>query len=405
MIVFACNNSTHVQDKKSQETYTQKQEEIHKDTSFQFCGITLKNNFHRIDTLEVKKNSLFNNFFFGYQISDSDLLAAITRADSLFSLKKIRSGQTFNIVYHLADKQKVADYFIYHEQPNRRLVVPITNATSSLWFILPTDTVERNIASRITRTLYNSILDAGASYDLGIKLAEVFAWQVDFFKIDKNDYFKVIYDEYHVDGETIGIGKIKAAEFYHKGDTFYAFNFFQDSTNSYFDQNGKSLRKAFLKAPLKYTRISSRYTLKRFHPVQKRWKAHLGTDYAAAPGTPIHTVGDGVIIASGYTAGNGNYVKVKHNETYTTQYLHMSKIARISRVGNRVNQGDVIGYVGSTGLATGPHLCFRFWKNGVQIDPFTVKIPPSIPIHEELKDSFESYRDAEILRLSKLSLH
>ncbi|MCB9246273.1 MAG: peptidoglycan DD-metalloendopeptidase family protein [Flavobacteriales bacterium] len=257
---------------------------------------------------------------------------------------------------------------------------------------LPVDTIVRTIGSRINKTLYHSILESQTSYELGIKLSEVFAWQVDFFKIDVNDYFKVIFEELRVDGKTYAIGKIASAEFYHRGDTFRAYRFLQDEAHTYFDDAGKSLRKAFLKAPLKYSRISSRYTKKRFHPVQKRWKAHLGTDYAAPHGTPIRTVGDGVVVASSFTYGNGNYVKVQHNSTYTTQYLHMSK--RAVRNGQRVTQGQVIGYVGSTGLATGPHLCFRFWMNGKQVDPFSVKIPPSTPISESNRGAFEQVRDS-----------
>jgi murein DD-endopeptidase MepM/ murein hydrolase activator NlpD len=172
------------------------------------------------------------------------------------------------------------------------------------------------------------------------------------------------------------------------GSELYAYPFDQGNGLDYFDEEGKSLRKALLKYPIEFTRISSRYTMNRFHPVQKRWKAHLGTDFAAPTGTPIRSVGDGLVEEAQYKSNNGNYVKVRHNATYTTQYLHMSRIASGVKAGTRVKQGQVIGYVGSTGLATGPHLCYRFWKNGVQVDALKVELPPSEPILKEKMEAF-----------------
>lgn len=356
------------------------------------------------DTGEVPRNSLFNQLFDGYQVDKKSLQKAIRSTEQIFSFRNMKSGIRYNLIYHMTDSGKKADYFVYHHQADRKLVVNLRDSVFAYWHQLPIDTLERSLYANIDRTLYHSIVDANVSYDLGIMLSEVFAWQVDFFKIDEKDFVKVIFDEYRVEGESSSIGRIKAAEFYHRGDTFFAFNFVQDSAHNYFDDKGNSLRKTFLRAPLKYSRISSRYTKRRFHPVQRRWKAHLGTDYAAPTGTPIRTVGDGVVIASGYGRGNGNFVKIKHNATYTTQYLHMSRIARTSKVGRRVKQGDVIGYVGSTGLATGPHLCFRFWKNGVQVDPFTIKVLPSTPIHDHMRVEFEKYKVYYLDRLNGLAL-
>jgi len=178
----------------------------------------------------------------------------------------------------------------------------------------------------------------------------------------------------------VGIGKVKGAYFDHIDKEYYAVNYEKDGKGDYFDKDGNSLRKTFLKAPLDYARISSRYTPRRFHPVLKRYKAHLGTDYAAKVNTPIRTVGDGVVLEARFGKYNGNYVKIKHNSNYSTQYLHMNKIARGIRPGVKVKQGQTIGYVGSTGLATGAHLCFRFWKNGMQVDALKVDLPPSKPI-------------------------
>jgi murein DD-endopeptidase MepM/ murein hydrolase activator NlpD len=182
---------------------------------------------------------------------------------------------------------------------------------------------------------------------------------------------------------------IDAALFKHAGDDYYAFQFGKDTTGTfdkYYNSQGESLQSFFLKAPLNFTRISSRYQRRRFHPVQRRWKAHKGTDYAAPTGTPIWTTADGTVIRSGYTSGNGNYVKVRHNGKYTTQYLHMTK--RNARRGDHVKQGDIIGYVGSTGLATGPHVCYRFWVHGRQVDPFKQDLPSSEPLPNSLKPEY-----------------
>ena len=344
-----------------------------------YCGIVLRES-SKIDTFRVRRNSVFSNLFDNYLTDDSLLYASIGKADSIFPIHKIIAGNELNMIYTQEPQGKQASHLVYHASPTKKLVLSFKDSAHANWHEVEVDTVRRSIYAHIDRTLYHSILDANVSYELGIELSEVYAWQVNFFRIDRNDFFKVIFDEYHANGECIDIGPVRAALFYHQGDSFYAFNFDKGDDHGYYDENGKSLRKAFLKAPLKYSRISSRYTKRRFHPVQKRWKAHLGTDYAAPTGTPIRTVGDGEIIAASYSRGNGKYVKVKHNSTYTTQYLHMRRIAKGIRNGKRVRQGDVIGYVGSTGLATGPHLCFRFWKNGVQVDPFKVKVPPTTPI-------------------------
>jgi Peptidase family M23/Csd3 second domain len=401
--LFACRKSNKVAENTSKtETIENIVEPI--DTFTNVYGIKLNKSVLKIDTSKIPKNVLFIDLFRNFNQPTNHINGVISKTEKIFSFKKMRSGVRYNMIYHNSDSGKVADYFIYHDQINRKLIIPLTDSVKSYWYTMSVDTLERTIYAQIDRTLYHSILDADVNYELGLKLADVFAWQVDFFKIDANDFFKVIFNEHQVEGEYYEIGSIKAAEFYHRGDTFFAFNYRQDSLHNYFDQKGRSLRKAFLKAPLKYSRISSRYSKRRFHPVQRRWKAHLGTDYAAPRGTPIRSVGDGKVIASGYSRGNGNYVKVKHNSTYTTQYLHMSRIAKISRVGRHVHQGDVIGYVGSTGLATGPHLCFRFWRNGSQVNPFSIKMPPSKPIKETYRVDFEKYRNVYLTELAALEL-
>ena len=205
-----------------------------------------------------------------------------------------------------------------------------------------------------------------------------------------------------MDGQVVDIKNIEGAYFEHWSKGYYAIPFVTGEKVGYFDEDGNSLRKTFLRAPLNFTRISSRYSPRRFHPVQKRYKAHLGTDYAAPKGTPIRTVGDGVVLEAGYRGGNGNYVKIRHNGNYATQYLHMSKIAKGIRPGKSVKQGQTIGFVGSTGLATGPHLCFRFWKNGRQIDALKVDLPSSEGISSAQMEHFQKARNAVKMQLDSL---
>ena len=213
---------------------------------------------------------------------------------------------------------------------------------------------------------------------------------MDFQALQKGDVYKVVFEEKVIEEQVVSISGIHFAYFNHKGEEMHAIPFEQNGQLTFFNQAGESFKKAFLRDPLKYSRISSRYNLNRFHPVQKKYKAHLGTDYAAPTGTEIRSVGDGTVQDASYSAANGNYVKIKHNETNTTQYLHLSKISKNLRRGDRVKQGQVIGYVGSTGLATGPHVCFRFWKNGQQVDHRKEKLPKSDPVKPENKSSFDA---------------
>jgi murein DD-endopeptidase MepM/ murein hydrolase activator NlpD len=219
---------------------------------------------------------------------------------------------------------------------------------------------------------------------LAIELSEIFAWSIDFFGIQRGDQYKVIYQESFVDSQSIGITKVMGAWFYHNDTDFWAIPFTQGGERSFFDEKGNSLRKAFLKAPLRYSRISSGFSHSRMHPILKIRRPHHGVDYAAPAGTPVQTVGDGVITAVGYQRnGGGNYVKIKHNSVYSTTYMHLSRFGKGIRQGVYVKQGDVIGYVGSTGLASGPHLDFRFYRNGSAVNPLRVEAPPVEPVEEE----------------------
>jgi murein DD-endopeptidase MepM/ murein hydrolase activator NlpD len=250
----------------------------------------------------------------------------------------------------------------------------------------------RAASGQITSSLWNAVIAAGASPNLAVELSEIYAWSIDFYAIQPGDNFTVFYEELVVDNEQIGMGNISSARFNHAGKDIYAFRYIQDGAVDYFDETGMSLRKAFLKAPLKFSRISSRFSNSRMHPVLRIRRPHHGVDYAAPKGTPVHTVGSGTVTDVRYAGGAGRMVKIKHNATYSTAYLHLSGYGPGIKSGARVSQGQVIGYVGSTGLSTGPHLDFRFYKNGTPVDPLKVESPPALPVKKELLVDFNQMR-------------
>jgi murein DD-endopeptidase MepM/ murein hydrolase activator NlpD len=352
---------------------------------------------------KVKRHQNLSEILLPFNIDYTTISTLANNSRKVFDVRKIAANKNITLFCD-KDSARTARYLVYEPSLTEYVVFNLRDSLSVSLRNKEVTVEEKSIFGTISSSLAQSVADAGGSAALTSMLVDVYAWQIDFFRIQKGDWFKVIYEEKLVDGQPVGVGKILAVQFEHEGRQFQAYYFDQGSGTDYFDEEGNSLRKAFLKAPLNFTRISSRYTPRRFHPVQKRWKAHLGTDYAAPTGTPIQTVGDGVVVEAGYNSGNGNYVKVKHNGTYTTQYLHMSRIAKGMRKGAHVKQGQTIGFVGSTGLATGPHLCFRFWKNGKQVDALKVEIPPSEPIESEHLDTFNQVRERYAQRLATIEL-
>lgn len=349
----------------------------------------------------IKKNQFLADILLGYGVPYGSIAALENVAKDVYDVRKLRQGDPY-AMFCTKDSTEAACYFVVETSPETYVVYQLNDSISAYIGKKPVITKIREVGGIINSSLSQTIAENDLSPTLANKLSDIYAWTVDFYRIQRGDYFKVIFEEIYVDGQAIGIGHILAAEFVHRDEAFYSYRFVQDSVANFFDENGESLRKAFLKAPLKFSRISSKYTMKRYHPVQKRWKAHLGTDYAAPPGTPIMATGDGTIVASAFSQYNGHYVKVKHNSTYTTQYLHMSK--RKVKVGQRVKQGDIIGLVGSTGLATGPHVCYRFWKNGTQVDPYKQDLPPSEPIEPKYKDAFKAAMDTLAPRLEQIKI-
>jgi len=349
----------------------------------------------------IKRNQNLSEILENYNISYQKIHELAINSKPVFDVRKIVTNRKYTLICY-PDSLQTAKAMIYEPNPTEFIVFNFGDSVTVEKFEREIIIIEKEISGIIERSLAVSISDLGKSPQLTNDFVDVLAWQIDFFRLQKGDKFKVIYEEKQVEGEAIGLGKIKGIYLEHFGNDYYAYYFDQGSGIDYFDEEGNSLRKAFLKYPLDFTRISSRYSGNRYHPVQKRWKSHRGTDFAAPKGTPIRSVGDGIILEAKYGVNNGKFVKVKHNATFTTQYLHMSKIASGMRPGTKVTQGQTIGFVGSTGLATGNHLCYRFWKNGVQIDALKVILPPSEPIHEENKVSFKKVRDILMQQLDEI---
>lgn len=348
------------------------------------------------DTLRFENHKIVSGESFGALlgkrgISTSQIYKIAAAVEDEFNVRRIRAE--VEVKFATGDSSIFPSFFIYPESKYEYWIVSLQDSLYAKKVEKKRTVRRREISGTIEDALYLSVARAGGTQALAMSLVEVYAWSIDFFRLQKGDQFSVVYEEEYVDDTTyVGLKGVIASNIKHVDNDFYAFPYKNElGFHDYYDEEGRSLRKTFLRAPLDFTRISSRYSGRRFHPVQKRWKAHLGTDYAAPTGTPIMTTADGVVIAAKYTSANGNYVKVRHNGTYTTQYLHMSKIGSGVKNGVRVKQGDVIGYVGSTGLATGPHVCYRFWVNGKQVDPYKQKLPDAEPLTAERMSEYKTY--------------
>ena len=361
----------------------------------------IKVNEHDVIEGVVGKNETLSTILAPFNVPYQIIDELAKKSRDIFDVKKIAFNKKFTVLTPKDSSQ--AQFFIYEPNPLEYVVFKL-DELEVYKEEKPVEFRPMEIGGVISSNLYQNMTELGITPDLIDQFADLYGWVVDFQRLQKGDKFKVVYKEKVVEDQVVGITDIEVAYFEHMGEPFHAIPFEQNGELSFFDQNGNSFKKAFLRDPLKYTRISSRYNLNRFHPVQKRYKPHLGTDYAAPTGTEIRTVGDGTVVEARYTSANGNFVKIKHNGTYTTQYLHMSKIASGMKPGARVKQGQVIGYVGSTGLATGPHLCFRFWKNGQQVDWLKEKIPPSDPILPQNKTAFDQVKAEKLKQLARIEI-
>ena len=347
----------------------------------------------------VKAGQTFSDLLAGHGIGATAIDSLVRLAQPLFDVRRLRTGHPYALIF-TDDAQRLPHYFVYEVDAVEHVIFAVQPPMNVRVGKRPVVTEVKSVSVSVTGALWNDLKEAGADPALTMQLADVLQWSVDFYRIQKNDRFTVVYEERTVDGEPYGAPRVLGVRYSSSDVVKEAFRFASDSAHvAYFDREGNSLRKAFLKAPLKFSRMSSGFTQRRFHPVQKRFKAHLGTDYAAPYGTPILSVGDGVVEKAGWTAGNGNYVKVRHNGTYSTQYLHMRKI--LVRNGQHVGQGQSIGEVGSTGLATGPHVCFRFWKNGEQVDHRKEEMPSAEPVPPAERAAFDQVRSTLLAQLDE----
>ncbi|MGO4913461.1 peptidoglycan DD-metalloendopeptidase family protein [Leeuwenhoekiella sp. W20_SRS_FM14] len=352
-------------------------------------GYTL--NDYNVVSDTVQQGDSFGQILFDNGIDYATIQQITDSVQGVFDTRLIRVGKPYTLLKS-KDTLNQAQVFIYEENNIDYVVLDfkdeVVQATAKK---RPVTIKEREVSGVINNNLSTTFDDLGLSVNVAYKMADIYAWTIDFFRLQAGDRFKLVYTEKFIN-DTIpaGIGEIKASWFEHKGKPFYAFRYKSDSladTYGYFDKEAMNLKRAFLKGPLSFNRISSRYNLKRrIAYYGNRIRPHKGTDFAGAVGTPIMATANGTVTKSEYRGGNGNYVKIRHNKTYETQYLHMSK--RAVKVGQRVSQGDVIGYIGMTGNTSGPHVCYRFWENGKQVDPFALNLPTSEPLAEALQEEY-----------------
>lgn len=356
----------------------------------------------RIDTCQVKEGETLGGIL-QRMGANKQMQAQVTcLSKDVFDYRSIRSGKTYYALYQ-TDSTGVEQlqYWVYQPGIREAVVLHLKDSLHIERHVKPVTTRNQTAEVVINSSLWNAMVGNGLPVELALELSEIYAWTIDFFGLQKGDSIRVYYEEQFVDDSSIGIGKIYASNFYHGGRWQEAYWFDSNDTTmvknsqggrsvGYFDAKGQSLKKAFLKAPLNYKRISSKFTYARKHPIYKTVRPHTGVDYAAPAGTPVVSIGDGTVIFKEFKGGGGNTVKIRHNSSYTTAYLHLQSYAKGLRVGQHVRQGEVIGYVGSTGSSTGPHLDFRVWKDGTPVDPLKMISPPSEPIGKHYQAEFDS---------------
>ena len=358
-------------------------------------GFNLDN--YKVDRDTIKFGDSFGEIMLRNKLSYSQIYNIVQSIKDSFDVRWLTAGKPY-VILSSNDSLPNPQYFIYQPNLLNYVVIDFSNFDSITAYNekKPFKIVKKSTSGIINNSLSETMDQNGLPWELINQLSDIYAWTIDFTRIQKGDRFKIVYNERYIeDTILVGIKSIDAAYFQHNGEELYAYNFVVDSlkkTPEFFDQNGSSLQRTFLKSPLRFSNISSRYNLKRrIAYYGNKVRPHKGTDFAAPTGTPIMATADGKVIKSSYTRGNGYYVKIQHNNKYATQYLHMQKKGRVKQ-GQYVKQGEVIGRIGMTGNTSGPHVCYRFWKNGKQVDPFKQKLPPGKPVPKELKANFDIYK-------------
>lgn len=396
--LLSCFSCTHTKQQPEEEVDSEWLDSLQHVYQYGVCIDSLNVSEYKIKNGD-NPASIFSGLGFSAMKADSISKASVNVLDPT----KLRAGMYY---YTFTTQDSLADirYIAFAKSLVDYAVIDLTGDSVLAYEFNKPITIKRHYTEgTLNSSLWNVIKSSGVNPLLAIKIYDVYAWQIDFFDVKEGDAFRVLYDVAYIDDTTaLNITSIGGAVFTHQGKDFTAIPFTQDSIFEYFDLEGNSLRKEFLKAPLDFFRITSRFTNARYHPILKRYRAHHGVDYAAPVGTEVKSIGAGTIIAKGYMGGGGHTLKVKHNSVYTTSYMHLSKYAKGIDVGSHVQQGQVIGYVGSTGLSTGPHLDFRVYKNGQPINPLQMEAPPSLPVKPELRDSFAVVKQAVLAELDSM---
>ena len=354
----------------------------------------------------VRKGDTAGGILNRYGVSARKVYALEQKAEEVFSLRKIRADRTFTTFVRTEEvdsvnTREILDYMVYHISNTEYAIFAFVGDSVHITREqLPMRLERKCVTAEITSSLWGAIMKADLPYALADEFEDIFKWSIDFFGIQEGDSFSIIFDEKFVDSTSVGIGRIYGARFNMDKKSVYAIPYADPHGKlQYWDYDGTSLKKQMLKAPLKYSRISSKFTYKRLHPVHRVYRPHTGVDYAAPSGTPVHSVADGVVTKAGWGGGGGNTIKIKHSGGLETGYLHLKSFAKGIKVGTRVTQGQTIGYVGSTGTSTGPHLDYRIWQNGKPIDPLKITQQPSEPISKQHRDGFELVRDRLIAEM------
>ncbi len=367
-------------------------------TTNQYLGFDL--DLFDLKEQKFKNGQLFPELLQELGLNQSKVNNVLKNLDGYINMRSIRSGASYKLLS--SNECTPPDYLLYEADPSKIIICDLSGVGCPQIFNKQKEIKRESAYGTIKSSLWQALEETGVSINIIDQMEDALATSVDFLHVQEGSTFKLIFDRVWIDGEPSSEGTLHTAYFNTGNNEYHAFRFDINGKFDYYDMNGRPLRRSFLQAPVRFSRISSGFASRRFHPVLKYSRPHFGTDYAAPTGTPIMAVGNGVVTAASYTGGNGNFVKIRHNDMYETQYLHMSRFAKGIKRGTPVSQGQIIGYVGMTGLATGPHVCFRFWKNGVQVDHRKLRFPSGEPMPSSQMGTFKIYRDNMLHQLDAM---
>ena len=388
LLIFSCKNSIR-ENAQSALELSDSSVVVNPDSTAFMYGIPVDS--FNIISGRIKRNGFLSSMLLEHGITMEEIDFVIRNSLSVFDVRKMRFGNNYTLFCD-KDSSARARYLVYDHDPSISYIFSFNDSLKITPYRKDVKRVVRYVSLTIETSLWDAMLAAGMHPKLAVKLSEVFAWTVDFFGLQKGDSFKAIYEETLIDGKSMDVSRIYGAQFSGSGAVIYAVPFIQDGKESFYDGDGNSLRKAFLKAPLQFSRVTSRFSSSRFHPILRIRRPHYGVDYAAPVGTPVLAIGDGRVTQAGNENGSGRIVRIVHNSVYSTAYLHLSRFGTGISPGAYVKQGDIIGYVGSSGLSTGPHLDFRFYRNGSPVDPLSVEAPPVEPVSVTNKEKYDKVK-------------